>query len=237
MLICFFLSTSGSCWAFSAAAIVNAVQLKTDKNATLVSPQQLINCDHKVRIPGIIATFPFLDFIYLREHTVATVEVLLLDCVMPKRTESQVKKKFLIKWRKKNATTKRNNRLQPSRTWRKLSLMVMKIYRSKFNDSTYKYCLTQFSLLTGTSLLALDRFPSLCVLTRISRDSEKVFTASQIVVQKTTMHPSWPVMELTQSSGITGLSRIHGENHGATMDMRTSPAIKETCATLPRKHW
>lgn len=38
----------GACWAFSTAAIVNANQLKADKNAELVSAQQLIDCDHHV---------------------------------------------------------------------------------------------------------------------------------------------------------------------------------------------
>jgi C1A family cysteine protease len=38
----------GACWAFSTAGIVNAVQLKKNKNAALVSPQQLIDCDHHV---------------------------------------------------------------------------------------------------------------------------------------------------------------------------------------------
>jgi Papain family cysteine protease/Cathepsin propeptide inhibitor domain (I29) len=38
----------GACWAFSTAAIVNAAQLKVNKNAELVSAQQLIDCDHHV---------------------------------------------------------------------------------------------------------------------------------------------------------------------------------------------
>jgi C1A family cysteine protease len=36
----------GSCWAFSASALVEAVLRKKNHNKALVSPQQLVDCSH-----------------------------------------------------------------------------------------------------------------------------------------------------------------------------------------------
>lgn len=38
--------TCGSCWAFSASALVEAVMRKKHHNKALVSPQQLVDCSH-----------------------------------------------------------------------------------------------------------------------------------------------------------------------------------------------
>jgi C1A family cysteine protease len=63
----------GSCWAFSTAAVVEAVMRKKHHNKALVSPQQLVDCSH-TGTSGCSGGWPEYALDYVKIHGITDEE-------------------------------------------------------------------------------------------------------------------------------------------------------------------